>query len=108
MIRIALIGVGHIARHEHLPALHAHPAFRVVAVVSPVPVSLDFPVFTSIEALIESGTVVDAVSICTPPDCRYDLACKAIAAGWHVLLEKPPTLTRSQGRTLSDLERALT
>ena len=105
MIRIALVGVGHIARHEHLPALRDHPAFRVVAVVSPVPVSLDLPVFTSIEALIESGTAIDAVSICTPPDCRYDLACKAIAAGWHVLLEKPPTLTRSQGQILSDLAK---
>ncbi|RUT26711.1 galactose 1-dehydrogenase [Asaia sp. W19] len=106
MIRIAVIGVGHIARHEHLPALKQSPSFDLVAAVSPVPVDLPVPVFESIAALMESGIAVDAVAICTPPDRRYALAREAIEAGWHVLLEKPPTLTRSQAQALRDLARS--
>lgn len=105
MIRIAIIGVGHIARHEHLPALADNAAYRLVAAVSPVAVALDVPVYETLDALIDSGTRVDAVSICTPPGCRYELACRAIASGYHVLLEKPPTLTRSQAQVLADMAR---
>ncbi|GBQ15719.1 Gfo/Idh/MocA family protein [Swaminathania salitolerans] len=104
MIRIAMIGIGQIARQQHLPTIAAHKAFTLVAGVSPVPVVLEVPVFPTVAALRESGIGVDAVAICTPPDIRYALACEALDAGWHVLLEKPPATTRSQGVAL--LERA--
>jgi len=41
---------------------------------------------------------VDAVSLCTPPQVRYALAAKAMRAGLHVFLEKPP------GATLAEVE----
>ena len=43
---------------------------------------------------------VDAVAICTPPPARYAIAKAALAAGKHVMLEKPPTATLSE---LADL-----
>lgn len=36
---------------------------------------------------------VEAVSICTPTDTHVDLACQALAAGKHVLLEKPVAIS---------------
>lgn len=110
MIRIAVIGVGQIARQQHLPALENDPDFTIVAAVSPVPVALNVPVFATLAELRQSDLVLDAVALCTPPALRYGLAHEALASGWHVLLEKPPTVTRSQAESLSRLadERGLT
>jgi len=40
-----------------------------------------------------SDPEVELVSICTPTDTHVALACRALAAGKHVLLEKPVALT---------------
>ncbi len=37
-----------------------------------------------------------AVAICTPPQVRHAFAREALAAGKHVMLEKPPTATVSE------------
>ncbi|WP_025886268.1 Gfo/Idh/MocA family protein [Asaia prunellae] len=103
MIRIAVIGIGQIARQQHLPVIAHDPDFTLVAAVSPVPTVVEVPVFRSLAELKKSGLAVDAVALCTPPDLRYALAHEALSAGWHVLLEKPPTLTRSQAVALVHL-----
>lgn len=38
---------------------------------------------------------VQIVSVCTPTDTHVDLACRALAAGKHVLVEKPVSLSRA-------------
>ena len=45
------------------------------------------PVFDSLGALLASG--VDAVTITTPPETRRELVLEAIAAGVHVVADKP-------------------
>jgi predicted dehydrogenase len=105
--RLALIGIGKIARDQHLPAIAADPAFTLVAAVSrnaTVDGTANFP---TIEALIASGLPVDAVSIATPPVGRHPIAAKALAAGWHVMLEKPPGATLSEVRGLRPGTRTL-
>jgi D-galactose 1-dehydrogenase len=97
-IRIALVGIGKIARDQHLPAIAANPDFALTAVVSRVDPGLDAPYFPSLEALLAHGPVVDAVALCTPPQVRYGLAAAALARGLHVFLEKPP------GATLAEVE----
>lgn len=94
-IRIVIIGLGKIARAEHLPAIAANPAFRLVAVVSPDGASnVDVPVFASLGDLLAAlPGGIDAVSLCTPPRVRRAIAAEAIAAGLAVLLEKPPAAT---------------
>ncbi|MGA8533274.1 MAG: Gfo/Idh/MocA family oxidoreductase [Candidatus Tumulicola sp.] len=50
---------------------------------------------------------VDLVAIATPPKLHYDMARRAIAAGKHVLVEKPLAEETSQARTLvQSAERA--
>ena len=97
-IRIAIVGVGKIARDQHLPAIAADADFELAAVAtrSGAPPGLDVPCFPDIAALIASGVKIDAVSLCTPPVGRHAQARQAIAAGLHVMLEKPPGASVSE------------
>jgi len=89
--RLALIGIGKIARDQHIPALTADPRFVIAATASRSGAGIEgVPAFRDLGALLGSGLAVDAVSLCTPPDGRAAIASQAIAAGLHVMLEKPP------------------
>lgn len=93
-IRIAVVGLGKIAREQHLPTIAASANFELVATVNKDGGNLDgLPHFNSIESLADSGIGLDAVALCTPPQVRFQVAKIAIEQGWHVLLEKPPTVT---------------
>ncbi len=103
-IRIALIGMGKIARDQHLPAVRANPAFALAATVSPHDPGVDgVPHFASMTELLAQGPAIDAVALCTPPQVRYELAIPAFAHGMHVLLEKPPGATLSEVAALERL-----
>lgn len=104
-IRIALVGFGHIARHEHLPAIRANAAYRLAAVVTRgADPDLGVAWFENLGALLQRMPgEVDAVAICTPPEVRFAIAREAIAAGLGVLLEKPPCSTLGE---IAELARA--
>ena len=97
-IRLALVGLGKIARDQHLPSIAADPRFELVAIVSRNAELDGIAHFTALADLLASDVAVDAVSLCTPPQPRHALAHLALAAGKHVMLEKPP------GATLSEVE----
>jgi predicted dehydrogenase len=46
---------------------------------------------------------VDLLSVCTPTDTHFELASRALAAGKHVLLEKPIASTVKEGLQLAAL-----
>jgi D-galactose 1-dehydrogenase len=103
-IRIALVGLGKIARDQHLPALRDDPAYRLVATVCPEgTVVPGLPSFTAIESLLASDVEVDAAAICTPPQVRHALAAAALRRRLHVLLEKPPAASLSEAAALDAL-----
>lgn len=98
-IRIALVGMGKIARDQHVPAIAHDPAFALVATASPNGPGVDgVPHFRALDAMLDAVPEVQAVALCTTPQVRYGLAAAAIARGLHVFLEKPP------GATLSEVE----
>lgn len=101
-IRLGLVGIGKIARDQHLPALAGDDRFDLVATASRHAQVDGVPAHKDIEALIAGGHDLTAVSLCTPPDGRYDQARIAIEAGLHVMLEKPPTATLTE---IFDLEK---
>lgn len=107
-IRLGIIGVGKIARDQHIPALHADPDFAFVAAASRN-ANADEPGvedYYDLDAMIASGLHLDAVSICTPPVGRYAIARTAIEAGLNVMIEKPPGATVSEVLDLAERAEA--
>ncbi|KQS02219.1 galactose 1-dehydrogenase [Sphingomonas sp. Leaf357] len=105
-IRIAVVGMGKIARDQHLPAIAGNAAFGLAATVSPHdPGVAGVAHHKSLDALLAEGPAVDAVALCTPPQVRYDLAAQALARGVHVFLEKPPGATLAEVAALDDQAR---
>lgn len=105
-IRVAVVGLGKIARDQHLPALMENGDFALVATASADGASVvGIPAFDNLEALLASETGLDAVAICTPPQIRCKLAATALHRGVHVLLEKPPAVSLSEAEWLADLAR---
>ncbi|MGY8664004.1 Gfo/Idh/MocA family oxidoreductase [Bradyrhizobium sp. UFLA05-109] len=92
-LRIAIVGFGKIARDQHVAAIAATPGTSLVAIASRNASLPDLPHFASIEELLAKGPPIDAVSLCTPPQVRRAQAVAALAAGKHVMLEKPPGLS---------------
>jgi D-galactose 1-dehydrogenase len=106
-IRVAVIGIGKIARDQHLPSIAADPDFVLAATMSPHGAGVDgVPHFRDLDALFADGSPVDAVALCSPPQVRYDLAARAIAAGVHVFLEKPPGATLAEVAALDEQAQA--
>jgi D-galactose 1-dehydrogenase len=102
-IRIAVVGMGKIARDQHLPAIAGNVAFGLAATVSPHDAGVaGVAHHPSLDDLLSNGPAVDAVALCTPPQVRYALASQALARGVHVLLEKPPGATLSEVAALED------
>ncbi|MGF7147487.1 D-galactose 1-dehydrogenase [Sphingomonas zeicaulis] len=96
-IRIAVVGLGKIARDQHLPAIAGNGTFSLAATVSPHDHGIDtVPHLATLDALLAEGPAVDAIALCTPPQVRHDLAVTALKRGVHVLLEKPPGATLSE------------
>lgn len=105
-IRIAIAGYGKIAADSHVPAIRANPDFELVAVVSARGAGPDgVPVFVDMDALVESGLAVDAVSHCNTPMARRDTAVAALRAGKHSLLEKPPAATAADWDAIAAEQR---
>ena len=92
-IRIAVVGIGKIARDQHLPSLAANPRYQLAACVSRSGGIDGVETFTAIEDMLAARPDVEVVSLCTPPLGRYALARAALDAGRHVMLEKPPGAT---------------
>jgi D-galactose 1-dehydrogenase len=110
VIRLAIVGLGKIARDQHLPAITATPGVELVAIASRN-ASLDGVAhFATLEALLAQAPEIDAVALCTPPQPRREQAIAALVAGKHVLLEKPPGATLSEIVPLQAMahERGLT
>lgn len=102
-VRLAVVGIGKIARDQHLPAIAGNSRFRVTSAVSRNAAVDGVANFASLSDLLQGGPVVDAVCVCTPPQVRFDIAWQALRAGKHVLLEKPPGATLSEVETLRQL-----
>ncbi|MEW7008765.1 Gfo/Idh/MocA family protein [Lentilitoribacter sp. EG35] len=103
LYNIAIVGVGEIARNQHIPAILKNGDFKFCAAVSRHQKADGVPNFISLSDMLESDTNVDAVSLCVPPQVRFDMACEALLAKKHVLLEKPPGISVVEVERLIDL-----
>lgn len=108
---IALVGIGKIARDQHIPSIHASSDWQLKATISRNGSVSGIEAFDDFSAFLEDRRDIRVVSLCVPPSVRFSYAEEAILAGRHVMLEKPPgasvaecyrlkTLAKAQGVTL--------
>lgn len=112
MLRIGLVGYGGGGRWFHAPYIDAAEGVELVGVVTRSPERIavlhaerpGMPVYASLTELLAAG--VDAVAITTPPQTRYDLVREAIAAGVHVVADKPFAPSAAVAAELGELADA--
>ena len=104
-VKIALAGIGKIARDQHVPSLVASPDWELAATVSRHGTVEGVEAFEDFDRMLEARPDIGVISLCLPPVPRYDYARKALLAGRHVMLEKPPGATLSECRDLEALAR---
>ena len=97
-IKLGIVGVGKIVRDQHLPAVAKDGDYQLVAAASRHGKVDDIANYPNIEAMLAAESGLEAVSLCMPPQFRYDAARTALEARKHVFLEKPP------GATVSEVE----
>ncbi|MGN6376923.1 MAG: Gfo/Idh/MocA family protein [Sphingomonas sp.] len=105
-LRLGVVGIGKIARDQHLPAIAADPGLELTAIASRHGRVDGVPNFPTIQAMIAEGPALDAVSLCTPPQGRHAIARAALEAGLHLMLEKPPGATVGEVADLANLAAA--
>jgi predicted dehydrogenase len=102
MLRGAIVGFGNVAQYGHWPAYQNNRDAQIVAVVDStaerraVARELSLATCETVDEL--RGLAIDFVDICTPPAHHAAQIIEAIAAGWHVLCEKP-LIVNSTGLT---------
>ena len=103
-IRVGLIGYGYAGRTFHAPLIGSAPglALRRIASRDPARVAADLPDVTVVAdpVAVATADAVDLVVIATPNDTHAPLAQAALAAGKHVVIDKPLTLDLAEARAL--------
>ncbi|HXE81208.1 MAG TPA: Gfo/Idh/MocA family oxidoreductase [Vicinamibacterales bacterium] len=108
MIKVALIGTGMVTLANHLPGVKRCPGAALDALCDTDPRVLAEAARASgisrtwtdpMACIRESGA--DAVIIATPNRVHHPIAMAAIAAGMHVLCEKPLAMTVAQAREMA-------
>ncbi|HEX8339397.1 MAG TPA: Gfo/Idh/MocA family oxidoreductase [Tepidisphaeraceae bacterium] len=108
-IRIGVIGCGAIAQRRHLPEAQRHPDVELVAVCDPLEARAKeigekfgaASTYTDHRKLLAAGGL-DAIIVATPNTLHAAQSIDALAAGCHVLVEKPMAATLDEGRAMID------
>ena len=112
--KAAIIGGGHIADQNHIPALkNLSDRVEVVAVCSRDIVNARAladkhsisEAYDNPSAMFESNSKPDIVINCTPNYLHHRFTMQALENGCHVLCEKPPGINAKEAREMADLAR---
>ncbi|MDE9539170.1 oxidoreductase [Xenorhabdus bovienii] len=103
-LKVGLVGYGYASKTFHAPLIAGTSNVELVAISSSdtEKVRKDWPTVTVVsspEALF-SDPDIDLIVIPTPNDTHYPLAQKALAAGKHVVVDKPFTITVEEAEAL--------
>lgn len=103
VFKVGLVGFGKSAEVFHGPYITANPQFKLDSVYERTPGRAaacypDIHTVERFEALLERD--VDVVVLCVPNALHFPMAKAALAAGKHVVVEKPLTPTAAEGAEL--------
>jgi L-arabinose 1- dehydrogenase len=104
-ISIGIVGVGKIARDQHLPAIAANDGFKLVACASRNAQVDGVRNYRTLQEMLAAEPELEAVSLCATPQVRFEQARAALVAGKHVMLEKPPGASVVEVSLLAELAR---
>ncbi len=112
-VRLAIIGAGKVSADHHVPGIQLDPRCELVAICDTdkqlvdkrqaewqVSLATDRP-----ERILEDAAI-DGVIIATPNASHAPLALAAVAAGKHVMCEKPLGLSADQAASMHKAARA--
>jgi predicted dehydrogenase len=111
-MKLGYVGLGWAARSFQYPALQRVPSARAVGGIDSSPEqraswtqATGLPAYATMEELLEQGQP-DALVIATPPDSHAELCLQALAAGVHVLCEKPFVATVEEADRVLEAAKA--
>jgi len=105
-VKLGLVGLGKIARDQHLPAIAHTDGIELVAVASRGAEHPGVANYHDIGEMLAKQADLQAVVLCQPPQVRYAAARQALLAGKHVFMEKPPGTTLSEVEALNAVARS--
>ena len=104
-LKVALVGIGKIARDQHIPAIAASPGWELAATVSRNAGEDGIDRHETVEAMLAARPDIPVVSLAIPPQPRFAYAAACLAAGRHVMLEKPPGQSLAECHALAGMAR---
>jgi len=113
VLKVGMIGSGNIARNRHVPAwLKLDGQAQITAISDVVPAAAEgaaqqitaasnepVAVYRDYHALIREADI-DAVDICLPHHLHADAILTAVAAGKHILCEKPMCISLDEANEI--------
>jgi predicted dehydrogenase len=104
-LRIAVIGVGHLGKH-HARILSTQPGAELVSVVDTNrPRAEEIAAANKTQAAFDYRDVigqVDAVTLAVPTELHHDISLPLLAAGVHLLVEKPMARSIAEADAMID------
>ncbi|HEU4648273.1 MAG TPA: Gfo/Idh/MocA family oxidoreductase [Gemmatimonadales bacterium] len=108
-LRLVAAGCGQVFERFHLPAILRTPEVALVGVCDPSSARRAWllerlphlPVAATLEELLVAAPA-DALLVLTPPTTHRDLALRGLAAGLHLLIEKPMALSSADAAAMVD------
>lgn len=105
-LNVALVGYGYVGKTFHAPLIAATPGFALHTVVSsdPAKVAADHPDARVVADLADAlaDPAIDLVVVATPNELHAPQTLAALAAGKHVVVDKPFALDAAQAREMAD------
>ncbi len=105
MIKFAVIGQGHIGK-RHAEMIRRNPNSELVAVCDILPkeklglTDIKELYFTSFDDFGAANLDIDVVNICTPNGYHAEYALRCLEKRYHVVIEKPITLTKADAERI--------
>src|SRR6478609_4944941 len=108
-ISTALLSYGMSGKVFHAPLIAANPGFQLSTILqrSSDDAKLKYPhvhVVRSFEDVLKQNDI-ELVIINTPNETHFEFASRVLEAGKHVVVEKPFTVTSSEGEKLIELAK---
>jgi scyllo-inositol 2-dehydrogenase (NADP+) len=107
---VGIIGFGLAAKVFHAPFVSAVPGLRLVAFVERKgdAARQAYPAFRTVRTVEEllTDAAIQLIVVATPNETHYTLAKQALAAGKHVVIDKPFAGTSAEAEELIELAKA--